>query len=362
MKIGFIGLGLIGGSIARAVRRVYPEARIIAYNRNQTVLVRAEQEGIVDESCWEITASFSDCDYIFLCTPVVSMLPFLKELKGLVGPETILTDVGSTKGEIHRAVKENGLEDRFIGGHPMAGSEKTGYGNSSDRLIENAWYILTPGGNVPISKISALSGLISSLGALPMLLTPEEHDHITAAISHVPHVISASLVNMVHDLDGREEYMRTIAAGGFKDITRISSSSPDMWQEICLANSEEICIVLDKYIRKLTDFRFAIRNGNGEKLLQYFTECKEYRDSFSEESSGPIKKDYRLYMDVTDKAGAIAEIALVLAREDISIRNIGIVHNRSFEEGVLRIEFYDADTCRRAADILAGRNYRVYEV
>ncbi len=362
MKIGFVGLGLIGGSIAKAVRRVYPEARIIAYNRNQTVLVRAEQEGIVDESCWEITSAFADCDYIFLCIPVISTLPFLKELKNVIGQETILTDVGSTKKEIHEAVRNLGLENQFIGGHPMAGSEKSGFEYSSDRLIENAWYILTPGGDVSISRISGLSALVSSLGALPLILTPEEHDHITAAVSHVPHVISASLVNMVHDLDGREEYMRTIAAGGFKDITRISSSSPHMWQEICLANGEEICIVLDKYIRKLTDFRFAIRNGNGEKLLQYFTECKEYRDSFSEESSGPIKKEFRLYMDVTDKAGAIAEVAVILAREGISIRNIGIVHNRSFEQGVLRIEFYDEETCRHAASVLSSRNHRVYEV
>ncbi len=360
MQIGFIGLGLIGGSIAKAVRRVHPDAKLIAYNRTQEVLNQAIRDGVIDEAAWDITAAFGSCDYIFLCVPVVTMRSFLKQLKGIIGPDTILTDVGSTKGDIHRAVSELGLDACFIGGHPMAGSEKTGYKYASDRLIENAWYILTPGGEVPIDKVSAFSEFVRSLGALPLLLTYEEHDYITAAVSHVPHVVSAALVNMVHDLDGREEYMRTIAAGGFKDITRISSSSPQMWEEICLANADKICTVLESFTRKLTDFRFAIRNGNREKLRLYFTRSRDYRDSFSDEAKGPIRRDFRLYMDITDEAGAIAEVASVLADEHISLKNIGIVHNRDFDKGVLRVEFYEDETLKRAVNVLKQKDYRVY--
>ena len=360
MQIGFIGLGLIGGSIAKAVRRVHPDAKLIAYNRTQEVLNQAIRDGVIDEAAWDITAAFGSCDYIFLCVPVVTMRSFLKQLKGIIGPDTILTDVGSTKGDIHRAVSELGLDACFIGGHPMAGSEKTGYKYASDRLIENAWYILTPGGQVPADKVSAFSEFVRSLGALPLLLTYEEHDYITAAVSHVPHVVSASLVNMVHDLDGREEYMRTIAAGGFKDITRISSSSPQMWEEICLANADKICTVLESFTRKLTDFRFAIRNGNREKLRLYFTRSRDYRDSFSDEAKGPIRRDFRLYMDITDEAGAIAEVASVLADEHISLKNIGIVHNRDFDKGVLRVEFYEDETLKRAVNVLKQKDYRVY--
>ena len=360
MQIGFIGLGLIGGSIAKAVRRVHPDAKLIAYNRTQEVLNQAIRDGVIDEAAWDITAAFGSCDYIFLCVPVVTMRSFLKQLKGIIGPDTILTDVGSTKGDIHKAVSELGLDACFIGGHPMAGSEKTGYKYASDRLIENAWYILTPGGEVPIDKVSAFSEFVRSLGALPLLLTYEEHDYITAAVSHVPHVVSASLVNMVHDLDGREEYMRTIAAGGFKDITRISSSSPQMWEEICIANADKICTVLESFTRKLTDFRFAIRNGNREKLRLYFTRSRDYRDSFSDEAKGPIRRDFRLYMDITDEAGAIAEVASVLADEHISLKNIGIVHNRDFDKGVLRVEFYEDETLKRAVNVLKQKDYRVY--
>ena len=361
MKVGFIGLGLIGGSIARTIRRVHPDVTMIAYNRTPEVLSQALRDGVIDEAAWDITATFGDCDYIFLCVPVVTMRSYLKKLKGIIGFNTIITDVGSTKGFIHNEIEKLQLTANFIGGHPMAGSEKTGYANSTDRMIENAWYVLTPGGDVPIEKVSAFSEFVRSLGALPILLTSEEHDYITAAISHVPHIVSASLVNMVHDLDGKEEYMRTIAAGGFKDITRISSSSPQMWQEICLANSDQICTVLESYIRHLTDFRFAVRNGNKDKLLQYFTASKDYRDTFTDGSSGLIRREYRLYMDINDEAGAIARIATILADEHISIKNIGIVHNRAFEQGVLRVEFYGEAALKDAVAILRKKSFHVYE-
>ena len=361
MVVGFVGLGLIGGSIAKTVRRVHPDARIVAYNRNNAVLSQAVRDGVVDEACWEISGAFSRCDYIFLCVPVVTMKEFLGELKPLIKEDAILTDVGSTKSDIHEEVEALGLSEHFIGGHPMAGSEKTGYENATDRMIENAWYMLTPGDGVPIARVGEFSEFISSLGALPYVVSADEHDYVTAAVSHVPHVISASLVNMVHMLDGEKETMKTIAAGGFKDITRISSSSPQMWQEICLANSDNICTVLESYIRKLTDFRFAIRNGDADKLLQYFSECRDYRDSFADISAGPIKRQYRLYLDLTDEAGAIAEIAIVLANAKISIKNIGIVHNREFEQGVLGIEFYDEEAQKAASEVLKSREYKVYE-
>ena len=367
--IGFVGLGLIGGSIAKALKRVHPEKKVIAYNRNGAVLDLAAEDGIVDvavmddsggQKADEILAPFSECDLIFLCVPVVTALDFMDRLKSIMKPGAILTDVGSVKGGIDRYAAEHGLSANFIGGHPMAGSEKTGYQNSKDRLIENAWYILTPGEDVPVKKISDLSDLISRLGALPLVMTSSEHDHVTAAISHLPHVISASLVNLVHDIDGPEKYMHAIAAGGFRDITRISSSSPQMWQEICLSNTDQICGMLDKYISKLLDYRFAIRNENSEELLQIFSDCKEYRDSFDTQAKGSVLREYRIYTDLEDVAGAIAEIAIILANKNISIKNIGIVHNREYEQGVLRIVFYDQAAMDAGISVLEGRGYHIY--
>ena len=359
-SVGFIGLGLIGGSIAKTIRRIYPDTRIIAYNRSVSALDAALKEGTIDEAGDVSLASFCTCDLIFICTPVITALDFMKTLKPFLKEGALITDVGSVKTEIHNFVEANGLDGYFIGGHPMAGSEKTGYANATDRLIENAWYILTPGGEVPIERISAFSEYISALGALPLVMTYEEHDRVTAGISHLPQVVSAALVNLVHDLDGEDGCMKTIAAGGFRDITRISSSSPQMWQEICLSNSENICAMLDAFISRLIDYRLAIRNENADSILKIFTNCKEFRDSFDVSASGQLKSEYRIYLDLIDEAGSIARIAGILAETGISIKNIGIVHNREFEQGVLRIVFYDDDASQKAAALLEGRGYRVY--
>lgn len=230
LNIGFIGLGLIGGSIAKSLKRFHPQTRIFAYTRTEATLDLAVSEGIVDVKCTKEDEAFASCDYIFLCAPVHDNISYLEWLKDHISPDCIITDVGSVKGEIHQAVQKLGLDDHFIGGHPMAGSEKTGFENATDMLIENAYYILTPGGQIDIPRLTQFMELISSLGAIPLVLTYEEHDYITAAVSHLPHIIASTLVNAVQKMDTPEENMKLIAAGGFKDITRIASSSPVMWQ------------------------------------------------------------------------------------------------------------------------------------
>ena len=248
----------------------------------------------------------------------------------------------------------------------MAGSEKSGYSNSKAMLIENAYYILTPGGEVGLEYISDLTELISSLGAIPMVLTAEEHDFITAGVSHLPHIIASALVNLVKTLDNDAEYMKTIAAGGFRDITRIASSSPVMWQQICMENHENISNVLDDYIRMLIQIRCSVDNcatdgKEADAIYQMFASSRDYRDSIDVVDNGPIRKAYVLYLDIADEAGGIATIATILAMDKISIKNIGIIHNREFEQGVLKIEFYEEDAMEKAIALLKKRNYIVYE-
>lgn len=359
--IGFIGLGLIGGSIAKAIRKFHPEYQILAYNRTKDVLDDAVFDGIVDIPCSERDTRFALCDYIFLCATVDYNLECLSWLKGLIRPGCILTDVGSVKGETHRQITALDMAANFIGGHPMAGSEKTGYENSSDHLIENAYYILTPSEEVGLEKIGAYTELVSSIGALPMILTWDEHDFVTASVSHLPHIVAASLVNVVKRLDSPQEHMKTIAAGGFKDITRIASSSPHMWQQICLENPEYISKVLDEYIRMIVQAKYLVDQRDGNGLYEMFSQSREYRNSMNDASSGPLKKEYTLYCDVIDETGAIATIATILSMNGISIKNIGIIHNREFEDGVLKIEFYGEEAQKSAAEQLKKRNYIIYE-
>lgn len=360
-KIGFIGLGLIGGSIARAIRQYYPDYTIVAFDKSKETLALATQESTIDVACTTIDDNFSNCSYIFLCAPVSYNTAYLKQLTRYLHDDCILTDVGSVKTSIHKEVIALGIEEYFIGGHPMAGSEKSGFSNAKSLLIENAYFILTPSAKVSEKKIQAYRTFIETLKALPIVLSYEEHDYITGVISHLPHIIASSLVNFVKDHDGADELMKQLAAGGFKDITRIASSSPTMWQHICLKNRENIVSILEQYITVLEDAKMRVESGSEHQIYDLFDSAKKYRNSIPEGSSGPIKRVFAVYCDIIDETGGIAAIATILAANNINLKNIGIIHNREFEEGVLRIEFYDESASHKAAEVLQKYRYIVYE-
>lgn len=360
-KIGFIGLGLIGGSIAKRLKASDKDLTIIATAGHLSTIEAAYAEGLIANSTLCDIADFYDCDYIFLCTPVQKNIEYLRKLKGHVNEHCIITDVGSVKSDIHREVTSLGMERQFIGGHPMAGSEKTGLSSAKDSLLENAYYIITPTAQSEESAVTAFKELVESLGAIPMILDYELHDYATAAISHLPHVIAYNLVNLVRECDDNEETMKTIAAGGFKDITRIASSSPVMWENICLSNKEPLIKLIDTYVDMLKKTRADILAGDGPSLTSAFSQAKDYRDSITIPRNGVLKPVYELYMDLLDEAGGIATVATILASNHLSIKNIGIIHNREFEDGVLRLEMYDQESLDSAIGLLNRHHYTIYE-
>ena len=284
MDIGFIGFGLIGGSIAKGLKKVHPEYRIIVTSRSKAPLYEAQKQGVVDIVATEVDNSFKNCDYIFLCTPVITITYYLQALKNVIKPECIITDVGSVKGYIHQAVHDAGLDRQFIGGHPMAGSERSGFNNSSDSLLKGAIYILTPTNESPADKLNWLKQTVKELDAIPVVMDCEQHDYAVAGISHVPHLISAALAILAKNNDDYENHMHTLAAGGFKDTTRIAASSPEMWEQICVTNRDAISTLLGKYIKELNIIKSHIDNDSDEECSDYiknlFNTAGEYRNSF----------------------------------------------------------------------------------
>jgi len=359
-SIGFIGLGLITGSIARAVRAKESDVTIIAYDPNQESLLEALEDGTIDKALPEIGSAFNTCDLIVLGAPVAKNAENLLLLKPFLSERTILTDVGSVKGGIHIAVREQGLASRFIGGHPMTGSERIGYRNSKPRLLENAFYILAPEAEVSEEQIERMKRFVEQLGAMPIVLDCDAHDYYTAAISHLPHVISASLVNLVRDSDGPSGTMKMLAAGGFKDITRISSSSPVMWQQICLTNRDKVLSLLDDYIDSLKNVREEIAESDADALYDFFDSARKYRESFSEKASGPIRPVYQVHVDIADKPGVLAKVVNLLAEHDINIQNVGITHNREYQEGAFCVEFATKEEQRQAGMLLLKNGYALY--
>ena len=323
LTFGFIGLGLIGGSIARAIRQNLPQSKIIAYDINADTLREASQCGVANTVTTKIDASFSTCDYLFLCAPVQKNDENLSAVKEILSPKTLLTDVGSVKSEIHTEITKAGLKGQFIGGHPMAGSDRVGFINSKAVLLENAYYILTPTDSVPENKVTDYK-------------------------------------NLVRDKDSADGLMKMIAAGGFKDITRIASSSAAVWQQICLTNTENISTLLSSYIASLQGIQQELNAKSGNDLYELFDSARIYRDSFINTASGPLKSSYAITIDIADEPGEIAAVATILALKNISIKNIGIVHNREYEGGVLRIEFYQEEAIERSTKILREKGYSLH--
>ena len=352
--MAFIGLGLIGGSLARGIKRARPDIRIMAYMRTRAKLEQAQKDGIVDVILEGIGEELRECDLIFLCTPVEYNARYLSAIRPFLKPGALITDVGSTKTDIHEEIRRQGLEHCFVGGHPMTGSEKTGYENSTDHLLENAYYIVTPpegqsGESAQYTEnVRRILAVAQAVDAIPLVLDYREHDRVTAAVSHLPHLVASSLVNLVKDNDSAAGTMRRIAAGGFKDITRIASSSPEMWEQICMTNAAPIGDMLEQYIYSLQEILAPIRGHKGRDIYRLFDQSRSYRNSISDRAKGPIEPSYEFSVDVADEVGSISTIAVILAAKGISIKNIGINNNRERGEGALKIAFYNETSMKEA--------------
>lgn len=356
-KIGIIGLGLIGGSIAKALKRSDKGYMIKAWDKDEISLRTGLSEKAIDEYSLSLKDVFSDCDVIFLCVPVHAMEDILSELAGYISPDCILTDAGSTKMDVISIINDAGLKNPFIGGHPLAGSEKSGFSFSRANLFENAYYCLTLTDQTSQKALPAVKELVVDMGAIPIEITPFEHDRATAAISHVPHVIASLLVNMVGKLDGPDNIMKTIAAGGFKDLTRIASSSPELWTGICLSNKNIILDTLKALYNDLKGFEENLRNESRETMKEFFASARDLRNSFAE-GKNLFQKTFDITVDVDDKPGIIAVIATALAEKNINIKNIGILNSREADDGALEIQFENEESRQQGLDTLNTLGYR----
>lgn len=357
-RIGIIGIGLIGGSIAKALK-YRANCEIVAMSRNETPLKTAKSEGVISDYSTTDFSIFKDCDVVFVCVPVDKIAEYVDKLAPHIRKNCIITDVGSTKNKIAKAFS---LRDDvvFIGGHPMAGSEKSGYSAANEFLFENAFYILTPKEGEKTENLIRLKSTIELMGAIPIVLNADYHDKVVAAISHGPHVVAAVLVNLIKQNDDENGNMHMLSAGGFKDITRIASSDPAIWQQISMDNKNEILGFLGNFKELLNHFETLLLSENPEHIFDFFSQTKDYRDSFAQSKSS-FANIYEIYTDIIDKPGTIAAIATMFSENNINIKNIGIVNNREHQEGVLHIIVENRDDKIRAVELLKNMNFIVYE-
>lgn len=357
MMIGIIGLGLIGGSLACGFK-ARADIPVVAFSRSEKALEQAYQDGVITEYSTDDLSIFKDCDLIFICTPVDKITYYVDKLIPIIKKDCILTDVGSTKKQICDEMEKYDNVN-FIGGHPMAGSEESGYKAAKEYLFENAYYILTPNVNIKKEQIDSFLEYVKILGAIPIVADSDYHDYIVAAVSHVPHIISSSLVNTVKNLDDERELMHTLAAGGFKDITRIASSNPEIWRSICFENKKEVLKVLQSFKDSIDEFEKFLMQDNEEQVYDFFDDAKNYRDSFSNKGSA-LAKTYRISVDIFDKPGTIATVVTMLSVNNINIKNVGIVNNRDYSGGVMQIVFDHEEDMKKSIELLNEMNFNLY--
>ncbi|AKP78073.1 MULTISPECIES: prephenate dehydrogenase [Priestia] len=279
-RVLLIGVGLIGGSLALAMKK-HRHVTVVGADINTNEVQVANQLGIIDYVAEDIKTEAAQADYIVLATPVEYTTAWIHDLSTWKLKETVIvTDVGSTKGEIMKAAQAlNKKRISFIGGHPMAGSHTSGAVNARADLFCSARYILTPFENEQKEKIDALMHLLEPTGAQFVPLDAATHDQITGVVSHLPHVIATSLVRQVKGYSANNHLVTEMAAGGFRDITRIASSNPHMWRDILKQNRSMLLTLLDDWMKEMEQVKLLVEKGDGHELFDYFSDAKEFRDS-----------------------------------------------------------------------------------
>lgn len=274
-RVTIVGVGLIGGSIGMAVKKNRLARQVIGFSQRHTSLVTATKNGAIDIASHDIKRAVSGADLVVLSTPVSTILNFLPEIAPHLKRGCIVTDVGSTKAEIVEVAERNLANCFFVGSHPLAGSEKRGATYASAELFENSLCIVTATEKTNQRAKDKIQAFWTKLGSTVKVLSPAEHDQILAYISHLPHVLAYSLIATIPT-----EHL-AYAAQGLKDTTRIASSSPQMWNDICVANTKPLLKSLDEFVKNLAFLRKAIVSVNEKEIIEYFQKAKEKRDGIS---------------------------------------------------------------------------------
>jgi prephenate dehydrogenase len=353
--VAIIGLGVIGGSLAMALKQHYPQIHVTGCAR-EAALAAARKKNIADAYTLSIHDAVASADLVFVCTPVHTILRMLPEIADAVQAHAIVTDVGSTKEAVclyaKKLFRKKGV---FIGGHPMAGSEGSGIAFADALLFQNAVYVLCPatGADTPV-----LASLLQAFGARVMIMKPLEHDRIAACISHVPQLVAVALMNLAGARNKDNEAYLQLAAGGFRDMTRIASSQYAMWNDILATNTKQIRMALSRLQEILFRFEEHLNQRDLASFERDFTKAKTLRDAIPKNVKGFLAPLFDVYVMAEDRPGILAEITAELAAKGINIKDIELLKIREGEAGTFRVAFASAAAADNAIAALAKINIK----
>ncbi|MGB5338959.1 MAG: prephenate dehydrogenase/arogenate dehydrogenase family protein [Gammaproteobacteria bacterium] len=282
-RLCIIGVGLIGGSLARALRKAGYCREIVGAGRDPEHLQQAVDLGVIDRFDTDLARAVDGADMVLVAVPLGAMEHVFGSIRGQLAAHAVLTDAGSAKGSVIEAAQRafGTVPGFFVPGHPIAGTEQSGVAASFAELYQQRRVILSPLPATDRQATARVRAMWEAAGAEVLEMDPVHHDAVLAATSHLPHVLAYTLVDCLAKLDDRDEVF-DYAAGGFRDFTRIASSDPVMWRDICLANGDAIVLLINHFIGDLQTVKEAVHAHNGVRLLEIFTAAKEARDRFAD--------------------------------------------------------------------------------
>jgi len=280
-RLAIVGVGLIGGSLARALREAGEVGEVVGCGRSRPNLDRAVELGVIDRYSHDAAEAAEGADMVVLAVPLGAMQSTFGALQGHLADDVVVTDAGSAKESVVEAARRvfGHPPKWFVPGHPIAGTERTGVDASFAELYRNRRVILTPLPDTDPAAIERVETMWRICGADVVKMDVEHHDEVLAATSHLPHMLAFGLVDALARMKENDEIFR-YAAGGFRDFTRIASSSPVMWRDICVANRHALSRMLDRFAEEMSDLSATIRAGDGDHLLEIFERAKAARDRF----------------------------------------------------------------------------------
>ncbi|MBW2451558.1 MAG: prephenate dehydrogenase/arogenate dehydrogenase family protein [Deltaproteobacteria bacterium] len=278
-KLAVVGVGLIGGSLALALKRAKAVDHVVGIGRGPQNLEKALALGVVDSITQDLTSGVCNADVVFLATPVLSIGPIAEQIMPHLKPGTIITDGGSVKQSVIQAIEPILRDDvHFVPGHPIAGTENSGAEAAFPTLYQDRRCILTPTPLTSEHALAFIQQMWELVGSEVVIMDVEKHDRVLAAISHLPHMVAYALVNAVGAYDRYDENILEYSAGGFRDFTRIASSDPQMWRDIALTNRAALLEMMDQFEKFFTDLKHDIANGDARLLYDFFYRSKQSRD------------------------------------------------------------------------------------
>lgn len=342
-RANVVGVGLIGGSIGLALRA--RGWRVSGEDHDASRTDRALELGVIDAVGLD-----PDAEVTFVATPVQSIAEAAR--KALAGTDGVVTDVGSVKAPVVDAV----ADPRFVGGHPMAGSEQEGVEGATDDLFEGAVWVLTPTSRTDDAAYARVRAIVSNLGAEVIALPPGRHDEFVAVVSHVPHLTAASLMRIADDRADEHVALLRLAAGGFRDMTRIASGHPGIWPDICEENRVAIVAGLDRLIDALGEARQQVSSHDRAGLLRDLSQARAARVNLPGRYTRPSELA-EVRVPVPDRPGVLADVTTLATELDVNIADLEIAHSSEGDQGVL-ILLVEAATTERFREGLVGRGYR----